>query len=121
MDNLNLIRRVQTQMPDLRKSERKVAAFILQNPAAMLPMRISDLAQASTVSEPTVIRFCRALGFDGFQSFKLQLAQFLGSSGNYVQFSVSDNDSMADVNRKVFDATIGLYRSAHSAHVGDFA
>ena len=107
MDNLNLIRRVQTQMPDLRKSERKVAAFILQNPTAMLPMRISDLAQASTVSEPTVIRFCRALGFDGFQSFKLQLAQFLGSSGNYVQFSVSDNDSMADVNRKVFDATIG--------------
>src|SRR5690606_17803906 len=36
-----------------------------------------------------------------------QLAQYLGSSGNYVQFSVGDNDSMADVNRKVFDATIG--------------
>src|SRR5690606_26064429 len=36
-----------------------------------------------------------------------QLAQYLGSSGNYVQFSVGDNDSVADVNRKVFDATIG--------------
>lgn len=73
----------------------------------MLPMRIADLAGKAAVSEPTVIRFCRALGFDGFQSFKLQLAQYLGSSGNYVQFSVSDDDSVADVNRKVFDATIG--------------
>jgi len=73
----------------------------------VLTLRISDLALSARVSEPTVIRFCRALGFDGFQSFKLQLAQYLGSSGTYVQFSVSDADSVADVNRKVFDATIG--------------
>lgn len=94
-------------MPALRKSERKVADYILRDPAAILPLRMADLAQAASVSEPTVIRFCRALGFDGFQAFKLQLAQYLGSSGTYVQFSVSDRDSVADVNRKVFDATIG--------------
>lgn len=80
---------------------------MLRDPAAILPLRIADLARQTGVSEPTVIRFCRALGFDGFQSFKLQLAQFLGSSGNYVQFSVSEGDSVADVNRKVFDSTIG--------------
>jgi RpiR family carbohydrate utilization transcriptional regulator len=80
---------------------------VLRDPAAILPLRIADLARQTGVSEPTVIRFCRALGFDGFQSFKLQLAQFLGSSGNYVQFSVSEGDSVADVNRKVFDSTIG--------------
>lgn len=84
-----------------------MADFILQEPSRILPLRISDLASGVGVSEPTVIRFCHALGFDGFQSFKLQLAQYLGSSGNYVQFSVSADDSVADVNRKVFDATIG--------------
>ncbi len=36
---------MQAQLPALRKSERKVAAFILQNPGAMLPMRISALAR----------------------------------------------------------------------------
>ena len=107
MDASSLLRRIQAQLGTLRKSERKVADFILQDPSAMLTLRIADLAEAARVSEPTVIRFCRALGFDGFQSFKLQLAQYLGSSGNYVQFSVSDSDSVADVNRKVFDATIG--------------
>lgn len=98
---------MQAQLPTLRKSERKVGAFLLHAPADVLTMRVADLATAAEVSEPTVIRFCRALGFDGFQSFKLQLAQYLGSSGNYVQFSVSASDSVADVNRKVFDATIG--------------
>jgi RpiR family transcriptional regulator, carbohydrate utilization regulator len=107
LDSVNLLRKVQNSLPDLRKSERKVAEFILQDPASVLSLRMSDLAQNAAVSEPTVIRFCRALGFDGFQSFKLQLAQYLGSSGSYVQFSVSDKDSMADVNRKVFDSTIG--------------
>ncbi len=102
-----LIRRIQSSRDHLRKSERKVADFLLQDPSRMLPMRIADVAEAVGVSEPTVIRFCRAVGFDGFQAFKLQLAQYLGSSGNYVQFSVSAQDSVADVNRKVFDATIG--------------
>ena len=53
-------------LDDLRKSERKVANYILLDPASMLPMRISDLADAAEVCESTVIRFCRALGFDGF-------------------------------------------------------
>jgi len=91
----------------MRKSERKVADFVLADPASVLDMRIKDLASGSGVSEPTVVRFCRALGYDGFQAFRLQLARYLGSSGIYSQFSVSDTDSMADVSRKVFDSTIG--------------
>ena len=70
LDSINLLRKVQNSLPDLRKSERKVADFILQHPASILSLRMSDLANKAAVSEPTVIRFCRALGFDGFQSFK---------------------------------------------------
>lgn len=84
-----------------------MADFVLLDPASVLDMRISDLAARAGVSEPTVVRFCRAIGYDGFQAFKLQLARYLGSSGIYSQFSVSDTDSIADVSRKVFDSTIG--------------
>jgi RpiR family carbohydrate utilization transcriptional regulator len=91
----------------MRKSERKVADCVLANPSSVLNMRIIDLAGRAQVSEPTVVRFCHALGYDGFQTFKLQLARYLGSSGIYSQFSVSDADSIADVSRKVFDSTIG--------------
>ena len=74
MDSPNLIRRIADNRAKLRKSEAKVADFVLANANGVINMRIVDLAAHSEVSEPTVIRFCRALGFDGFQSFKLQLA-----------------------------------------------
>jgi len=107
LENTNLIKAIAEALGELRKSERKVADYVLSDPASILNMRIIDLANHSQVSEPTVLRFCRALGYDGFQSFKLQLARYLGSSGIYSQFSVSEADSIADVSKKVFDSTIG--------------
>jgi RpiR family carbohydrate utilization transcriptional regulator len=107
LENTNLTRKIMAELPALRKSEKKVAELVLDSPALVLGMRVADVAKLAQVSEPTVMRFCHALGFDGFQSFKLQLAQFLGSSGSFIQFSVNADDSVADVNRKVFDSTIG--------------
>ena len=107
MDNSNLIRSIQKLRPELRKSERKVADFVLAQPGAAINMRIRDLAREAEVSEPTVIRFCRAIGCDGFQSFKLLLAQHLASNATFSQFSVSASDSVAKLSRKVFDSTIG--------------
>lgn len=107
MDKSNLIRKITLNLDKLRKSERKVAEFILADPGRVINMRIVDLARGAEVSEPTVIRFCRAMGFGGFQAFKLSLAQHVGNSGTFSQFQVSAKDSIADVNKKVFDTTIG--------------
>ena len=107
MESPNLIRRIADNQHKLRKSEAKVASYVLANANDVIKMRIVDLAANSEVSEPTVIRFCRALGFDGFQSFKLQLAQQLGMGSVYTQFAVDDNDTVTDLRNKVFDTTVG--------------
>jgi len=107
MESPNLIRRIADNQQKLRKSEAKVASYVLANANDVIKMRIVDLAANSEVSEPTVIRFCRALGFDGFQSFKLQLAQQLGMGSVYTQFAVDDNDTVTDLRNKVFDTTVG--------------
>ncbi len=107
MESPNLIRRIADNIHELRKSEAKVANFVLANARDVMNMRIADLASRSEVSEPTVIRFCRAIGFDGFQAFKLQLAQQLGAGGIYTQFNVDDTDTVSDLIGKVFDTTIG--------------
>lgn len=93
-------------LPQLRKSERKVAEYVLQHPDEVILMRIVDLAQHAQVSEPTVVRFCRAAGFGGFQAFKLSLAQQLASSPGYGQIAVTDTDSVREYTVKVFDSTI---------------
>ena len=107
MDSPNLIRRMTDNRAVLRKSEAKVADYVLAHANNVIAMRIVDLAAESQVSEPTVIRFCRALGFDGFQSFKLQLAQQLGMGSVYTQFAVDDKDTVTDLRNKVFDTTVG--------------
>lgn len=107
MEPQNLISKIKDRRENLRKSERKVADFVLDHTQAVLGMRIVDVAAGAEVSEPTVVRFCHALDIDGFQAFKLQLAQHLGASSSYSQFSVDDRDTIADLSHKVFDSTIG--------------
>ena len=92
-------------MPAMRKSERKVADYVLAQADEVIHMRIVDLAQEAMVSEPTVVRFCRAINCDGFQDFKLALAQQLASTPGFSQFAVDVNDSPIEYCYKVFDAT----------------
>ena len=47
------------RMEHFRRSEQKVARFVLRNPEEVIHMRIVDLATEAKVSEPTVVRFCR--------------------------------------------------------------
>lgn len=107
MESPNLIRRIADSQSVLRKSEAKVASFVLENANDVINMRIVDLAASAEVSEPTVIRFCRAIGYNGFKAFKLQLAQQLGLGGVYTQFAVDDTDTVTDLRNKVFDTTVG--------------
>lgn len=107
MESPNLIRRIADSRRQLRKSEAKVASFVLENVNDVLAMRVVDLAEHAGVSDPTVIRFCRAVGCNGFQAFKLQLAQQAGLGDVYTQFAVDDKDTVRDLRNKVFDSTVG--------------
>lgn len=102
----NIIRAIQDALPELRKSERKVAEYVLACAENVIHMRIVDLAQEARVSEPTVVRFCRAIGCDGFQGFKLALAQHVAHTPSYERFILGENDSARDYSIKVFDATM---------------
>jgi len=102
----NIIRAIENGRHELRKSERKVADFVLARAEDVIHMRIVDLAQESNVSEPTVVRFCRAIGCDGFQSFKLALAQHVAHSPRYQHYRFTEQDSAFDYTFKVFDATM---------------
>ena len=106
MKPAELTQTISDTLHELRKSERKVADFVLKNPMQLIRMRIVDLAQEAEVSEPTVVRFCRAVGCHGFQDFKLALAQQLAASPSYGQIAVTEGDSTREYTHKVFDSTI---------------
>ena len=90
---LNQIRALQ---PNLSKSEKKVAETILEQPQKYVNATMNELANAAGVSEPTIVRFCRAMKLGGYREFRLRLAQDLASQVHY-QHSRVDADDGADV------------------------
>lgn len=101
-----ILREITDRLEQLRRSERKVAELVLARPEDVIHMRIVDLAAAAQVSEPTVVRFCRAVGCEGFQNFKLALARSCAASPSSEPFTLSELDTARDYTYKVFDATM---------------
>lgn len=73
--------RVKGAYAALRPSEQKVADVILRQTSAVPRLTIGQLAEQAGVSEPTVIRCVRALGFRGYREFKDALLQPLPAKG----------------------------------------
>jgi len=99
----NLLEVISKAMPDLRKSDTKVANAILANPSAATNMKLAELARSAGVSEPTVVRFCTAIGCDGFQDMKIRLARSLAFGLSTSHAAISEDDDIANVVGKIFD------------------
>ncbi|WP_148253036.1 MurR/RpiR family transcriptional regulator [Aidingimonas lacisalsi] len=115
MASHDLINRIRARLDDLNRSERKVADVILHDPAAATGMSIATLAQAASVSEPTVNRFCRNFEAKGYPDFKIKLAQSLAGGTPYVSRNVERDDDAAHYGDKIFGATIAALDEARRA------
>ncbi|MCW6508888.1 MurR/RpiR family transcriptional regulator [Lichenifustis flavocetrariae] len=102
----NVLELVRAALPDLRKSDAKVAAVVLAEPFGVLESTISEMAERAGVSQPTVIRFCVAIGFSGFQEFKLRLAHSLALGRPATHSVILDSDNPGAVADKIFDYTL---------------
>lgn len=101
-----LLDSIRTQLDTLSKSEKKVAIAVLKNPDFAVSGNITALAKNAQVSEPTVVRFCRALGCDGWHEFKLKLAQGLALALPPADESMLQGDLAADLVNKICSRSI---------------
>lgn len=73
----DIIARIKDTYAALRPAEQSVANAVLSDVHAAVAASNADIAIRAGVSEPSVTRFCRAIGCDGVRDFKLQLARSL--------------------------------------------
>ena len=102
----NVVEATRAAYNDLRKSERKVADAVLTDPRRVLSATLAQAADFAGVSQPTVIRFCVAIGCSGFQEFKLRLAHSLALGMPATHSVLSGADSLDAVIEKIFNYTI---------------
>lgn len=102
----NLLATIRERMAALRRSERKVAQVVLNDPNGVVRMTLSEAARTAAVSEPTVIRFCQAIGSPGFQHLKLELARSSVFGVPPTHSVIAPRDSPQRIADKIFDYTL---------------
>lgn len=95
---------ITSRREELRKSETKVADYVVANPQKVVHYSISELADNTDVSEPTVIRFCRRIGFRGYQDFKIALAQSVVPRIKSIHEAIGEGDNARTLATKIFQA-----------------
>ena len=97
----DLLRAMHERSTTLSPAQRQVAAAILEDPQFALRANVDALARRAKVSPPSIIRFCRALGFSGLREFKLNLAQTLAIGTSTLHRALAPGDDMRAVTHKV--------------------
>ena len=87
----------------LSKSEKWIALSVLNNPTKVINQSITSLAEEAGVSLPTVNRFCKKLGFDGYPAFKIQIAQEITNTNELLDRFNVDKDTPEVVKRVMSD------------------
>jgi RpiR family carbohydrate utilization transcriptional regulator len=101
--------RIKASLPSLAPAEQRVGKLVLLDPRAFANLPISELAARSHVSKPTVVRFCRSVGYDGLSDFKLKLAGTVSEGVPFIHRSVDVDDKTSDVVVKVIDNTVAAF------------
>ena len=117
-----MLDKISQALDDLSGAERKVAECALAEPKWFVHAAVAEIAERATVSQPTVIRFCRTLGYKGLPEFKLALSAGLGSEGMpFVHEELNADDDMGGVMAKVLGNTaaalLGARRFLHEAEL----
>ena len=102
----NLIPHIRGALTQLRPAERKVADMVLSDVDFAMRASITELAQRAEVSEPSVTRFCRAVGANGLRDFKMQLAQSVAGGLPYASTAVARDDDIQTLLDKVGEAAV---------------
>jgi RpiR family carbohydrate utilization transcriptional regulator len=101
--------RIKASLPSLAPAEQRVGELVLADPRAFANLPISELARRAHVSKPTVVRFCRSVGYDGLSDFKLKLVGSVSEGVPFVHRSVDVDDKTSDVLVKVIDNTVAAF------------
>lgn len=105
--------RIRTYYPSLTRSESKVASCVLERSHDLIYLSVTELAEFAGTGETTVMRFCRKIGFKGYQDFKLALAQDQTVRRPYeLQHQEGLPDQEPDMIQTVYEAMVNILNSS---------
>jgi RpiR family transcriptional regulator, carbohydrate utilization regulator len=116
---MSMLERIHAALPALPPAEQRVAKLVLADARSFASLPVGELAERAHVSKPTVVRFCRSVGYDGLADFKLKLAGTVNEGVPFVHRAVDEDDKPGDIIVKVIDNAVSAllaYRNEAAGH-----
>lgn len=104
-----MLDRIKSTLASLAPAEQRVGKLLLSDPRSFAGLPVVELAQRAQVSKPTVVRFCRSVGYEGLSDFKLKLAGSLSEGVPFIHRNVGAADTTGEVLVKVIDNTVAAF------------
>lgn len=74
---MSICESIKQQFIRLSKGQRKVAQYVVDNPGIVATQTAAEVGRLANVSESTVIRFCYAIGLNGYVALQELLRDYL--------------------------------------------
>lgn len=98
--------RIRASYSALSEAEQLVARFIEREPEQTVHLAVRTLATRIGVSEATIVRCCRSLGYSGLRELKLELAAETRTPLRLIHEDIASNDSILAIVQKVLHSDI---------------
>ncbi|GAK60885.1 transcriptional regulator, RpiR family [Candidatus Vecturithrix granuli] len=94
---------VEKQYDKLSKVGKRIADYVQLHPDKTILLSLQVLSEKCSVSDASVLRFCRALGFSGYQDFKAALVPELLKQGTNIYQEIGVDDDFTAVREKFLE------------------
>ncbi len=104
---------IQKNYPRMRPSEKKVADFFLDFKGEAESLKLDKLAQVIEVSQPTIVRFAKSLGYASFKELKNTLirekaleSNSKSSEAGFFGYKITEEDDLGEIPGKIVTSSI---------------
>lgn len=104
--------RIRATLPSLSPGPKRIAQTVLDDPSGVIHLTVTDIAERTETSEPTVVRFCKEIGLKGFADLKIRLAAESIPPERGLHEDVAVGDTPGDVLGKVLHRTASAITEA---------
>lgn len=108
MEGISCKQKIRGKMNHLTNTETKIAKYVLDNYDSVLNCNITELAEKAGVSDASVVRFCKSLGYKGYQDFKINAARDLLPREKHLNPNLEPSDDMGTICKKIFGSEVAV-------------
>lgn len=109
-----MLARIRSLLLTMGVASQRIGEFVINYPAEVVHMSVSEVAERTQCSEGSVVGFCKLLGATGFQQLKISLAQQIVQPVQYIHEDLESGDSIDQVVSKIFHSNIQTLQETES-------